>query len=421
MNRDKIKRIHYLKLILISIVIAFCSSALAYSLKFLTEKCEEYIFHTAFTHASWMLVLLPTIGITSIYFLRKYAFKNRKNKGIAEIYKTVNLRKDHLPFFKIPSHYINGFLTVIFGGSTGIEVSTVVATATVGNVFYKNNFSSNVYKLEFICAGVCAGISILFGSPLVGWLFALEVIAKKVNKSLVISCTSAGLVSYLLLYFFPLPPIISLPIGDWNWYALPLMLLLSLFSGLLSAYFTLLVVHIKDFFNTIANNFVRVNSGALLVGAMLFAFPFLYGDSYHSLNELFRNPGHFSILLLLVLAILKPLASSLTLGAGGDGGVFAPSIVAGAYLGAAFAMICNEYFHTDLIVLNFALIGAAAMLSTSIFAPITTVFLICTMVPNGFNLVFPIFLSSIVAKVFTQKFVLPYNVYTYFTEKSRAS
>jgi CIC family chloride channel protein len=418
MKREKIQRIHYFKLAIFSIFIGSVSCLLAFSLKKLTEILEDYFLEKAMEH-SFMLFFLPSVGITVIYFLRKYLFQNRKNKGIAEIYKTIDLRKDHLPFFKIPSHYINGFLTVIFGGSTGIEVSTVVATATAGNVFYEKNYAANSYKLELICAGVCAGISILFGSPIVGWLFAIEVIARKLNKTLIISCSFSALSAWFFLNIFPTKPIINFAAQDWTWIAVPFMLLLSLISGLLSAYFTLLVIHIKEFFSNISNNFIRVNLGALLVGAMLFFSPFLYGDSYHSLNKLFENPYEYSIIFLLILSILKPLASSLTLGAGGDGGVFAPSIVAGAYLGVAFAMFCNTFFHTSLLLINFALIGAAATLSTSIYAPLTTFFLICNLVPNGYNLAFPILLVSFTAKIFSKKFILPYNVYTYITEKSK--
>lgn len=418
MQRNKIQRLHYTKLILISLIIGLVTSGMAYSLKIITEHAEEF-FVDFITHSNTLyFIIAPSVGITMIYFLRKYLFLNRKNKGIAEIYKTLDQRKDHLPFFKIPSHYLNGFLTVIFGGSTGVEVSTVVATATVGNVFYEKNFTANVYKLELICAGVCGGISILFGSPIVGWLFAVEVIARKLSKSVIISCTSASLGAWLLLYLFPTKPIVSTPIGDWTWVAVPFMLMLSLISGLLSAYFTILVIRVKSFFQGISNNFIRVNSGAILVGFMLFVFPFLYGDSYHSLNKIFEDPYQYSILLLFILALLKPIASSLTLGAGGDGGVFAPSIVAGAYLGVAFAMVCNSVFGTQLLPLNFALIGAAATLSTSIYAPLTTLFLICNLVPNGFKLAFPILLVSYTAKLFTQKFILPYNVYTYLTDES---
>ncbi|UBB90080.1 chloride channel protein [Candidatus Kaistella beijingensis] len=415
MERKRIQRHYYFRLILISALIALISSFLAFSLKKITEFFQEHLFEFANYGKSWLFIFLPTIGITTIYFLRKYLFKNRKNKGIAEIYKTVDQRKDHLPFFKIPSHYLNGFLTVIFGGSTGIEVSTVVATATVGNSLYEKNFSANIYKLELIGAGVCAGVAVLFGNPIAGFLFAFEVIARKFNKTLLMSFTASALVSWAFLYFFPSKPLISIKVKEWHWFALPFMLVLSLFSGVLSAYFTILVIRIKDFFAGISNNFIRVNLGALIVGAMIFVFPFLYGDSYHSLGETISKPESFSILFFLTLVLLKPIASSLTLGAGGDGGVFAPSIVAGAYLGIGFALVCNTFFGTDLIYLNFALIGAAATLSTSIYAPLTALFLVCNLAPNGFELGFPVLLVCVISKFFTQKFILPYNVYTYLS------
>ena len=412
MKRQKVQAHHYFRLIISSLLIAIIASFLALSLKKITEYFQEHIFEIAEKHNPLLFIVLPTIGITAIYFLRKYLFKNRKNKGITEIYKTVDQRKDHLPFFKIPSHYFNGFLTVIFGGSTGIEVSTVVATATIGNSVYEKQFAANVYKLELICAGVVAGVGILFGNPLVGFLFALEVIARKVNKTLLISCLSATALSYLFLHFFPSQPLISFPVKEWHWVAVPFMIILSLLGGTLSVYFTVLVIKMKEFFSGINNNFLRVNLGALAVGALICLFPFLYGDSYHSLNELINHPQSYSLLFLFALILLKPLASSLTLGAGGDGGVFAPSIVVGAYLGLTFAIACNSFFGTSLILINFVLIGIAATLSAAIYAPFTALILTCSLVPNGYALFFPVLLGCILAQKTAQS-ILPYNVYTY--------
>lgn len=412
MKRKIIQRHHYFRLVLVSILISICASFLGYSLKLITEHFQKNIFHFAENTNSVFFIFLPTIGITAIYFLRKYLFRNRKNKGITEIYKTVDQRKDHLPLFKIPSHYFNGFLTVIFGGSTGIEVSTVVATATLGNAVYERQFSANIYKLELICAGVVAGVSILFGSPFVGWLFAMEVIARKFNKTLFISCTTSALISGIFLYFLKSEPLLSFEITDWKWMAVPFFVILSALGGILSVYFTILVIKIKDFFSGIPNNFLRVNLGALLVGTMIFCFPFLYGDSYHSLSEILTHPQSYSFVFLILLIFLKPLASSLTLGAGGDGGVFAPSIVAGAFLGFTFALFCNTFFETSLIYLNFVLVGAAATLSASIDAPFTALFLVCNLVPNGYALFFPVLIGCIISKNLAKR-ILPYNVYTY--------
>lgn len=116
--------------------------------------------------------------------------------------------------------------------------------------------------------------------------------------------------------------------------------------------------------------------------------------------------------VLALLIFLKPLAAALTLGAGGDGGVFAPSIVAGALLGLVFGSWCNTLFGLDLLLLNCALVGAAATLSASIYAPFTALVLVAGLVPNGYVLAVPLLLGSFVSRFFCKKF-LPYNVYTY--------
>lgn len=423
MKRKKVQAHYYFKLVLVSFIVSSVCALLAFSLKEAAEIAERKIFSDVNAINKLLLIVLPTIGITAIYFLRKYLFRKRKNKGITEIYKTLDQRKDHLPFFKIPSHYLNGFLTVIFGGSTGVEVSTVVATATVGNEAYKKDFSAKMYKRELVCAGVVAGVAILFGSPIAGWLFAIEVIARKLTRSLVISCTASALTAWGFISLMEHQPLLPFAVSEWKWSALPFFVLLSLLGGTLSVYFTLLVVHVKSFFSNITNNFIRVNLGALVVGTLIFFLPYLYGDSYHGLSEVlsasFRD-NSFSIGILLLLVLLKPVAASLTLGAGGDGGVFAPSIVAGAFLGLLFAIVCNRFFDAHLILLNFALVGAAATLSSSIYAPFTSLFLVCGLVPNGFALFIPVLMASLISQKFSQ-LLLPYNVYTHGNNLAKPS
>lgn len=416
MERKKIVTQHYFRLIVASIIVGLASAILAFSLKHLTEYFEHHLFNAVNATYSALFIILPSVGITTIYFLRKYLFQNRKNKGITEIYKTLDQRKDHLPLFKIPSHFFNGFLTVIFGGSTGVEVSTVVATATIGNYAYEKEFSARMYKRELICAGVVAGVAILFTSPLAGFLFAMEVIARKTRKSLIIACTASALLSWLFIELFDSETILTHQVTEWTYAAIPFFIILSILGGGLSVYFTLLVTRMKKLFGNISNNFIRVNLGAIAVGIMIFFFPSLYGDSYHGLHEILNKPLELSsatpILFLFAVAVLKPLASALTLGAGGDGGVFAPSIVAGAFLGLMVAFVGNNYFGMNLIPVNFALLGAAVTLSASLYAPFTSVVLICNLLPDGYVLFVPILICCFISHQFAKK-LLPYNVYTY--------
>ncbi len=411
MDRKKVIQQNYFKLFTISLLVGLLSSVLASVLRYITEHTEHFIFNYISKTNSLYFIVLPTIGITILYFMRKHLFQARKNKGITEIYNTIDRRKDHLPFFKIPSHFIHGFITVIFGGSTGIEVSTVVSTATIGNELYKKNFSAKLYKRELICAATAAGVAILFSSPLAGLLFGIEVISRKFKKTILISCVASTLVAAIFIYTLGNEPLIPKYINDWKWHSLPFFFILSILAGLFAVGFTVMVIKIKGIFGNITNNFMRVNLGALTVGLMIFYFPALFGDSYHGLKEVV-NSSSVTIPYLLLLVLLKPLAASLTLGAGGDGGVFAPSIVAGAFLGFAMAFFCQNVLHIDVNPINYALIGAGAALSAAIYAPFTSIFLVCNIVPNGYTLIIPLIVCCLISKYFAKK-ILPYNVYTF--------
>lgn len=411
----------YVGLALYALIVGFCATLLAQTLKYFTAVAEEGFLDVL---QDWPLLyfVFPPIGISLIFLSRKYLFKGKKNKGIKEIFSTINRRKNQLPPYKIPSHYLNGFLTVIFGGSTGIEVSTVVATAALGNSAHRKSNLAKTYKTELICAGVSAGIATLFGSPVAGFLFAVEVISGKLTRSIFISASSAVLVSWLYIHFFDVKPLFDLSVILWKLEALPFMIILSVLAGLLAVYFTRSVLFLKKKAGA-RGNFFRANLAALAVGASLYFLPELYGDSYHAIPELLstltQQPFSLGLAgLLILLVILKPLVASITLSAGGDGGVFAPSIVAGSFLGMLVAVSCNHFFGTHLIILNFALLGGAAMLSAAIHAPLTALFLTCSIVNGGFILFIPILIATFIAK-FTAKNVCAYTVYTFSNKKEK--
>src|ERR1700752_612989 len=137
----------YHKMIIASVLIGFLCALLADALKKITELYEESMFERA--QDNWIFFLLfPIIGLSVIYFLRQYLFKKKENKGIKEIFESIETRQNELPIYKIPSHFINGLITVVFGGSTGIEVSTVVASAAIGSVTHKKDSNFKRIKKE---------------------------------------------------------------------------------------------------------------------------------------------------------------------------------------------------------------------------------------------------------------------------------
>ncbi|QSW91605.1 chloride channel protein [Flavobacterium endoglycinae] len=419
MNKTaQIKKNHQLikfrKLVIVSILIGFLSAFLGISLKKITEYYEEIFFHEVSVNPLFY-ILFPVFGLSVIYFLRQYLFKKKENKGIKEVFESTASKSKNLPSYKIPSHFINGLLTVIFGGSTGIEVSTVVATATIGSVAHEKENVFRQYKTELICAGVAAGVTALFSSPIAGILFAFEVISRKVTRAFMISNVIAVAIAFGLLTILKEEPLFAVSITTWHLKAIPYFILLGILAGINSVYLTRCVLFFKSQFSKIERHYYKILIGSIVLSISLFFFPQLYGEGYHAIKEIFET-SQIRLTLTLALTfiailILKPIVTSVTLASGGDGGVFAPSLFIGAFLGLLLASVLNSFFYVNVIPVNFMILGMAAVLSASIHAPFTAIFLVCGLT-NDYTLFVPILAVCLISK-YTAKTIYPYTVYSY--------
>jgi CIC family chloride channel protein len=420
----KIRNFQFLKLqklIIVSILIGFLSAFLGVALKKLTEYYEEIFSHQANINPVFY-IFFPIFGLSVIYFLREYLFNKKENKGIKEIFESTNSKTQNLPNYKISSHFINGLLTVIFGGSTGIEVSTVVASATIGSVAQRKQNVFKEYKTELICAGIAAGITALFSSPIAGILFALEVISRKVTRAFLISNLIAVGTAFGLIFLLNEKPLFNVNITTWHLKAIPYFILLGILAGFLSVYLTRCVLFFKTQFSKIKTHYFKIIIGSSILSISLFAFPQLYGEGYHAIKEIIANPNGtqltFSITLtFLGILLLKPIVTSATLASGGDGGVFAPSLFIGAFLGLLVASVLNTYFGVNVIPVNFIIIGMAAVLSASIHAPFTAIFLVCGLT-DDYTLFIPILLVCLISK-YTAKAIYPFTVYSFSPSLSK--
>ncbi|UOK41181.1 MULTISPECIES: chloride channel protein [Flavobacterium] len=413
--RKSHKLIKFQKLSIVSVLIGFLCAFMAVSLKRLTEHYEEILFHKA--SSNWIFFLVfPVFGLSVIYFLRQYLFKKKENKGIKEIFESTGSRTKKLPVYKIPSHFFNGLLTVAFGGSTGIEVSTVVASAAIGSVAQEKENVFKRHKTELICAGIAAGITALFCSPIAGVLFAFEVISKKVTKTFALTTSLSVAVAYSFILLLDEKPLFEVSVTNWHLYAFPYFLLLGVLAGINSVYLTKSVIYIKSKFGQIEKHSTKILIGSAIISLSLLVLPQLYGEGYHAIKDLFSNSDSIVLTTSFVLTmsgvlLLKPIITSVTLASGGDGGVFAPSMFIGAFLGLLTASLLNTYFDADVIPLNFMIIGMAAMLSASIHAPFTALFLICGLI-NNYTLFLPLLAVCLVSKT-TAQLLYPYTVYSY--------
>lgn len=411
MNKRKTE---FIKLIIASCIIGVLCAFMGDTLKLLTEKYESRLF--AMAEHNWVyFILFPVIGLSIIYFSRQFLFNKRENKGIKEIYDSLKTRHNELPIYKIPSHFMNGLLTVAFGGSSGIEVSAVVASASLGSVTQKKSGIHEIYRKELICAAVAAAVTALFNSPIAGALFAIEVILKRLPGTTIISITISVLTAWLFNYFLDSEPLFQIHIHHWNHYAFPYFILLGVLAGVNSAYLTKCVLFFKSKFSQIKKSSVRIIIGSVIISSCLLVFPQLYGDGYHSINELLHPQNivvsNTFILVMVGILVLKPIATSATLASGGDGGIFGPSLFIGSFLGLLVASVLNSFFNANVIPVNFMVIGMGAVLSASLHAPFTALFLVCGLA-NDYTLFIPALTACLVSRL-TAKMIIPYTVYNY--------
>lgn len=424
-NTARIKKnyqlIKFQKLVIVSVLIGFLSAFLGISLKKITEYYEEIFSHQASLNPIF-IIIFPVFGLSIIYFLREYLFRKKENKGMKEIFESTNSKSKNLPNYKIPSHFINGLLTVIFGGSTGIEVSTVVASATIGSVAQRKQNVFRQYKTELICAGVAAGVTALFSSPIAGILFAIEVISRKVTRVFLISNLIAVAIAFGLVFLLDEKPLFAVTITTWHLRAIPYFILLGILAGINSVYLTRCVLFFKSQFSKIKIQYFKILLGSFILSISLFFFPELYGEGYHAIKAIFVNSNEVTISFSLALTfigiiLLKPIVTSVTLASGGDGGVFAPSLFIGAFLGLLVALLLNTYLNANVIPLNFMVIGMAAVLSASIHAPFTAIFLVCGLT-NDYTLFLPVLVVCLISK-YTAKIIYPFTVYSYSPSLSK--
>ncbi len=421
-NRKRNAFQNILKLVLASLLIGLLSTFLALVLKRITEHYEEMLFLQT-NNYTFLWFVFPFIGLSTIYVLRQYLFKKKENKGIREIFESTQTKSKNLPLYKIPSHFINGFLTVIFGGSTGIEVSTVVASATIGSVTQQKELIFRKYKTELISAGVAAGITALFCSPLAGILFAMEVIARKTTRTFFLTTVTAIAVSSGLLWILNEKPLFAINITTWHYYAIPYFIILGILSGIHSVYLTRCVLYFKKLFSRMGTHYHRILIGTVVLSVTLWWLPALYGDGYHAISGILFSAKTLPLTLaysltLIAILFLKPVATAITLASGGDGGVFAPSLFMGAFLGFFTALVLNTFFDAQVIPVNFIIIGMAAVLSASIHAPFTALFLVCGIV-NDYTLFFPI-LGICLISTYTAKMLYPFTVYTFIPKNVKS-
>ncbi|TCL10756.1 CIC family chloride channel protein [Roseivirga ehrenbergii] len=397
------------------------------------KSTVHYIQHTLSDFredvAHYLFLIYPLIGIVITSIVADKLLKEKLGHGITSILYTISKKSSIISRIKTYSSMVTSAITVGFGGSVGLEAPIVVTGSAIGSNIGQLMHLSYKQRTLMIGCGAAAAISGIFNSPVAGVIFSIEVILTDVTIAafipLLIASVIGSLVSMLtlgsdVLFSFNLTdPFLA---SDF-----PYFLVLGALCGLVSVYFTRLTQFTESVAVRIKNKTGRAIVGGLALGIIIFVFHPIYGEGYDSITTILNgNPEAllkesfflknedstiFLILFSLGILLIKPIATGLTLGAGGSGGIFAPSLFIGAITGYIYSQTINFLgIGKTLSISNFTLVGMCGVMSGVLHAPLTAIFLIAE-ITSGYTLFLPLMLVSAIG-LSTSRYFEQYSFYT---------
>ncbi len=431
-----LKRLPEARLLLIlAIVVGLATGVAAVSLKsvilLISKSLTGWMGEYGWT--SYLYLVYPGIGMLIALVFVRYIVKDDISHGVTKALLAVSKNKSKIKPHNTWSSLIASSVTIGFGGSVGAEAPIVYTGAAIGsNVARVLGLSYKQITILLGCgaAGAVAGI---FKAPMAGILFTLEILLFNISMTsilpLLMSSVTATAVSYLCLgrdvsFTHSVEPF---AMGN-----IPYYIVLGVFCGFVSLYFTHTTLAIEDRVKKISNPFKRWGICALLLGIVIFLFPPLFGEGYASLsnllngnpmeglnNSLFRSLLQYKWFVPIffgAVLVLKVFAMSFTNAGGGVGGTFGPTLIVGGIAGFILARIFNLIGFTTLPEANFVMVGMAGLMAGVMQAPMTAIFLIAE-ITGGYELLMPLIISSTISFATIRSFE-PYSIYTKRIAKS---
>lgn len=412
-RESNIKEKHFI--LMLSLVVGLCTAVAALILKFLIHLIQNFLTDNFdVTGANYLYLVYPVVGIFLAGLFVRNIVKDDISHGVTKILYAISRRQGRIRRHNIWSSTIASAITIGFGGSVGAEAPIVLTGSAIGsNLGSVFNMEHKTLMLLVGCgaAGAVAGI---FKAPIAGLVFTLEVLMIDLTMAsllpLLITSVTATTVSYIFtgteaMFKFHMDNAFQME-------RIPYVILLGIFCGLVSLYFTRAMNSVEDVFAKLHGPYKKLLVGGIILSILIFLFPPLYGEGYDTIELLLNGTkmgdwdsvmnnsffyGHNNLLLvyLMLIVLFKVFASSATNGGGGCGGIFAPSLFLGCIAGFVFSHFSNSFgFTVGLPEKNFALMGMAGVMSGVMHAPLTGIFLIAELT-GGYDLFLPLMIVSV--------------------------
>ncbi len=418
-------------ILILSFVVGILTAMAALILKYLIHLIQDFLTNRfTDTGANYMYLIYPVVGIFLTGLFVRYVVKDDISHGVTKILYAISRRQGRIKPHNTWSSMIASSITIGFGGSVGAEAPIVLTGSAIGS-----NLGS-VFKMEhrtlmlLVGCGAAGAVAGIFKAPIAGLVFTIEVLMIDLTMTsllpLLISSVTAASLSYIVtgteaMFKFSLDQPFEME-------RIPYVILLGIFCGLVSLYFTRTMNWIEGIFGRLKGPYRKLLLGGILLSILIFLFPSLYGEGYDTIhvllngsrvedwnsvmnNSLFYGHRHMLLVYLALIILFKVFATSATNGGGGCGGIFAPSLFLGCIAGFAFSYVSNVFEMTPFLPeKNFALMGMAGMMSGVMHAPLTGVFLIAELT-GGYDLFLPLMIVAVSAYLTIMVFE-PHSIYS---------
>ena len=345
-------------------------------------------------------LFLPALGGLLVGFIIKYGSMSARGHGIPAILSSIESKERHLTYRDLLTEGFASAITISTGGSGGRIGPIVEIGAGVGDLIaYKLDFDLFDYQ-TFLGCGAAAGIAGLFHAPLGGIMFVTEILFNRVEKNrLIMTAVSAISADMIIRWSGKELFLADLNLGQVGGaYNFLTAAVIGIFAAVFAALFIYTLRKLSEIFDDLKINIIfKPALGGLMLGMIAFKLPEIMGSGNRIIVSLFNQPD-YNLAFLFLLLIFKIAATSLTLGSGGSGGIFSPSL----FIGSLTGIIIGSLFHQFLPFLSgspalYALIGMAAVISGVIRAPLTATFIILEFTHN-YSLTIPLLIASLIAE-----------------------
>lgn len=419
--------------VILAIIIGVASGLAAVLLKFLIGTISGLVNSvTEASQANYYYLVFPIIGIflTGIYV--RYVVRDNISHGVTRVLYAIAQKKSRLKFYNMYASLASSSVTIGCGGSVGAEGPIVFTGAAIGSNLGQAFRLSPHMLMMLVGCGAAAGIAGIFKAPIAGVLFTVEVLMLDLTAGSVMPLIMASVAGATVAYVFTGYNVEFFFTQSEMFYAsrIPYVVLLGVFCGLVSVYFTKMIEVMERMFGRISCSRYRFFLGSILLSVLIFVFPPLFGEGYESINyllnghveQIFNNSLFYgmrssvgaTLLLVGALCFMKVFATSATNGGGGVGGTFAPSLYVGCMAGFLFAYAVNSLGIVDptmpLSTKNFSLVGMAGVMAGVMHAPLMAIFLTAEMT-GGYSLFLPLLIVAAISYG-TSRIFSNYSIYT---------